>query len=143
MDGGLCKDILSMKNTAKTIAEYNKVQPTESRAICDFLEAGIQRHLPKSESKIWHGSPVWFIDGNPVVSYSVRKNGAVSLMFFSGQSFDEKDLIPEGKFKAAEILYTNVKEIKITHLRKWLKKAREIQWDYKNIVKMKGKLKRI
>lgn len=64
-------------------------------------------------------------------------------MFFSGQSFEEKDLKPEGKFKAAEIFYSNANEIKITHLKRWLKKAKEIQWDYKNIVKMKGKLKRI
>jgi hypothetical protein len=64
-------------------------------------------------------------------------------MFFSGQSFDETDLKPEGKFKAAEIFYTNKKEIKITHLKKWLKKAVSIQWDYKNIVKRKGVLKKM
>lgn len=108
-----------------------------------FLELQIHKNLKKSESKIWHGSPVWFIDGNPVLSYSVRKDGKVSLMFFSGQSFKEKDLKPEGKFKAAEIFYTDVKEVKITHLKKWLKKAENIQWDYKNIVNRKGVLKRI
>jgi hypothetical protein len=61
-------------------------------------------------------------------------------MFFSGQSFEEEDLKPEGKFKAAEIFYTDVKEMKITQIKKWLKKAEAIQWDYKNIVKNKGKL---
>ena len=106
-------------------------------------EKQINTNLKKSESKLWHGSPVWFIDGNPIVSYSVRKDGKVSLMFFSGQSFDEKDLQPEGKFKAAEIFYTDIKEIKVTHLKRWLKKSKEIQWDYKNIVKMKGVLKKI
>jgi hypothetical protein len=91
-------------------------------------------------AKIWHGTPVWFIQENPVVAYSVRKNGSVSLMFFSGQSFEEESLKPEGKFKAAEIVYTDVKEIKITHLKRWLQKAETIQWDYKNIVKNKGKM---
>ena len=129
-----------MKSTAKTIPEYNKGQVPEIKMICDFLWSSINTSLKKSESKIWHGTPVWFIEGNPIVSYSVRKNGSVSLMFFSGQSFDEKGLRPEGKFKAAEIFYTDVKEIKITHLRKWLKKAEAIQWDYKNIVKNKGRL---
>jgi hypothetical protein len=129
-----------MKNIAKTISEYNKTQTKDIQEICDFLESNINSFLKKSESKIWHGSPVWFINGNPIVVYSVRKNGSVSLMFFSGQSFEEKDLLPEGKFKAAEIFYTNVKEIKITHLKRWLKKAASIQWDYKNIVKNKGKL---
>lgn len=127
----------------KTISQYNKIQTIAAKKICHFLQLHIDACLKKSESKIWHGTPVWFIDGNPIVSYSVRKNGSVSLMFFSGQSFEEKDLKPEGKFKAAEIFYTDVKEIKITHLKKWLKKAKKIQWDYKNIVKMKGKLRRL
>lgn len=125
---------------AKTIAEYNRDQVPSIKRVCDFLESTISQSLKKSESKIWHGTPVWFIEGNPIVSYSVRKSGAVSLMFFSGQSFDEELLKPEGKFKAAEIFYTDVKEIKVTHLKKWLRKAQAIQWDYKNIVKMKGVL---
>ena len=129
-----------MKTIAKIISEYNKEQTINVKMTCDFLEENINTFLRKSESKIWHGSPVWFIQGNPIVAYSVRKNGSVSLMFFSGQSFDEKDLKPEGKFKAAEIVYTDSKEIKSTHLKRWLKKAEVIQWDYKNIVKNKGKL---
>lgn len=129
-----------MKIVAKTIPEYNKVQKEDVKMVCDFLESNINKSLKKSESKVWHGTPVWFINGNPIVSYSVRKSGSVSLMFFSGQSFDEKELQPEGKFKAAEIMYSDLKEIKITHLKKWLKKAETIQWDYKNIVKNKGKL---
>ena len=131
------------KTTATTIAQYNKLQTKKAREICDFLEVQINKNLKKSESKVWHGSPVWFLGENPIVSYTVRKSGKVSLMFFSGQSFDEQDLTPEGKFKAAEIFYTDVKEIKITHIKRWLKKATEIQWDYKNIVKRKGVLKRM
>ncbi|HRH31468.1 MAG TPA: DUF1801 domain-containing protein [Candidatus Paceibacterota bacterium] len=132
-----------MKSTAKTIPEYNKQQTPAIKKICALLSTTIDKHLKKSESKIWHGSPVWFIDGNPIVSYSVRKSGAVALMFFSGQGFDEADLKKEGKFKAAEILYMDASEIKVTHLKKWLKKAEVIQWDYKNIVKRKGVLKKI
>lgn len=123
-----------------TITQYNNAQNKILKKICDFLELTINKNLKKSESKVWHGSPVWFIEGNPVVAYSVRKGDKVSLMFFSGKSFDETDLKPEGKFKAAEIFYTDVQEIKITHLKRWLKKAREIQWDYKNIIKRKGVL---
>lgn len=132
-----------MKSVTKTIPAYNKAQPQSAKKICNFLNKCISQNLSKSESKVWHGSPVWFLDGNPIVSYSVRKSGEVSLMFFSGQSFDEKDLKPEGKFKAAEIFYSDVNDIRITHLKRWLKKAKTIQWDYKNIVKMKGKLNRI
>jgi hypothetical protein len=146
MDGGFRQEKAikyMQKTTATTVSEYNKLQEKNVKDICAFLEVQIQKNVKKSESKIWHGSPVWFIDGNPILSYSVRKNSKVSLMFFSGQSFDESDLKAEGKFKAAEILYTDVKEIKVIQLKRWFKKAHEIQWDYKNIVKMKGKLKRI
>ena len=131
------------KTTATTIPDYNKLQTTAVREICDFLETTITAQLKSSGSKIWHGSPVWFLADNPIVSYSVRKDGRVSLMFFSGQSFDENDLKSEGSFKAAEIFYTTLKDIKITHLKRWLKKAKDIQWDYKNIVKRKGVLERL
>lgn len=127
-----------MKTLAATIPAYNALHTKKIEEICDCLASHIRLSLKNSESKIWHGSPVWFIEGNPVVSYSVRKDGRVSVLFFSGQSFDEKDLVPEGKFKAAEIFYADVKEIKITPLKRWLKKARAIQWDYKNIIKNKG-----
>lgn len=132
-----------MKAATTTISAYNKAQPIQIRAICDFLKTTLDKNLKKAEAKIWHGTPVWFIEGNPVVSYSVRKSGKVSLMFFSGQSFGEVGLTPEGKFKAAEIFYIDVKEIKVTHLKRWLKKAVEIQWDYKNIMKNKGLLRKV
>lgn len=132
-----------MKSINTTIMEYNKAQTKNLQNICNFLELHIHKNLKKSESKIWHGIPVWFIDGNPIVAYSVRKNSRVSLMFFSGQSFEEDDLKTGGKFKAAEIFYTDVKEIKITNLKRWIKKSETIQWDYKNIVKMRGKLSRV
>ncbi len=131
------------KTNTTTISEYNKLQTKNVMDICEFLESSINKYLKKSESKVWHGSPVWFLEGNPIVSYSVRKDGRVSLMFFSGQSFEEKDLKPEGKFKAAEIFYTNLKDIKVIYLKRWLRKATLIQWDYKNIVKRKGILKKI
>jgi hypothetical protein len=132
-----------MKSIAKTISEYNKAQTSDVKKICSLLEVNIHKSLKNSESKIWHGTPVWFIQENPIVSYSARKDGRVSLMFFSGQGFGEKDLKPEGTFKAAEILYTDAKEIRVSDLKKWLKKAKDIQWDYKNIVKRKGVLKKI
>ncbi len=132
-----------MQKTTTTISSYNKSQTKSVKEICEFLEAQVNKGLKKNESKIWHGSPVWFLNGNPVVSYVVRKDSGVSLMFFSGQSFDEIDLKAVGKFKAAEIFYTDVKEIKVSHLKRWLKKAISIQWDYKNIVKRKGVLEKI
>ena len=124
----------------KTISEYNKSQPKKVKDICNYLETVINESLKKSTSKVWHGGPVWFLDENPVVGYWARKNGDVQLLFWSGQSFDESGLKPEGTFKAAEMHYSDLKEIKITALKRWLKKSKEIQWDYKNITKRKGVL---
>jgi len=98
--------------------------------------------LPEAQSKIWHAHPVWFLDGNPIVGYSKMKD-SVRLLFWSGQSFDEGNLVNEGTFKAAEARYTSVDQVNAENLVRWLKKSREIQWDYKNIVKRKGKLERL
>lgn len=131
-----------MKATHATIAAYNAAQKGEDKAICNLLRKEIEGALPKAESKIWHGSPVWFLDGNPIVGYHKLKD-CVRLLFWSGQSFEEKGLAPEGTFKAAEARYTQADEVKVTALRKWLAKSKRIQWDYKNIVKRKGVLERI
>lgn len=131
-----------MKADFKNIPAYNKAQNSNDEAICDLLKKEIDRALPKAESRIWHGSPVWFLDGNPIVGYHKLKN-CVRLLFWSGQTFDEDGLIPEGTFKAAEARYTAPGELKVTPLRRWLAKSKKIQWDYKNIVKRKGLLERI
>lgn len=65
-------------------------------------------------------------------------------MFWSGADFDEENLKIRGdKFKDASIFYTSVEEINTKDIKRWLKKSRDIQWDYKNIVKRKGKLERL
>lgn len=121
---------------------YNNSQNPTDKAICDLLNAEIDNNLPESESKIWHGHPVWFLDGNPIVGYSKLKD-SVRLLFWSGQSFNEDGLSPEGTFKAAEIRYRSVADVNTKDLRRWLKKGQEMQWDYKNIVKRKGVLERL
>lgn len=126
----------------KDIQAYNEQQLAEDRAICSLLANAIDSALAEAESKIWHAHPVWFLDGNPVVGYSKLKGG-VRLLFWSGQSFDENGLQPEGKFKAAEARYTSAGEVQLNDLERWLKKARDVQWDYKNIVKRKGALERL
>lgn len=123
-------------------AKYNQTLDPDDQEICNVLAEVIDKGLPEAENKIWHAHPVWFLDGNPVVGYSKLKN-CVRLLFWSGQSFQEKDLTEEGSFKAAEARYTAADQVKKTALKRWLAKARDIQWDYKNIVKRKGKLLRL
>lgn len=124
------------------IEQYNLGLKPNDSAIATRLADIIYAQLPDAESKIWHRHPVWFLEGNPIVGYSKLK-GCVRLLFWSGQSFDEPGLAPEGTFKAAEARYTSVDQVDEGALSRWLAKARDIQWDYRNLVRRKGKLERL
>lgn len=127
----------------KEIQAYHKAQSIEDKAICDLLYKVINSNLPEAESKIWHRHPVWFLEGNPIVGYSKLKD-CVRLMFWSGADFGEDALQPgTGKFKDASIRYTGADQVNRKELKRWLEKSRNIQWDYKNIMKRKGRLERI
>lgn len=125
-----------------TIEAFNEAQTGADRLVCDLLRQEIDRALPDAESKIWHAHPVWFLDGNPVVGYSKLKS-CIRLLFWSGQSFPTPGLDPEGTFKAAEKRYVAPAGIDRELLQSWLADARSIQWDYRNIVKRKGRLERL
>jgi uncharacterized protein YdhG (YjbR/CyaY superfamily) len=127
----------------KEIHAYDQAQSPADREICVLLAKTICKHLPEAENKIWHRHPVWFLDGNPIVGYSKLKD-CVRLMFWSGADFDEELLKPgTGKFKDASIRFTSADQINTDDLKRWLERSREIQWDYKNIVKRKGVLERL
>ncbi len=126
----------------QTIVEYNARQTDADRPICELLAKTIDSVLKEAESKIWHAHPVWFLDGNPIVGYSKQKPGW-RLMFWSGADFDEPALNVVGKkFKDASVFYTVAEQIKTKDLKRWLTKSRDIQWDYKNLIKRRGKLER-
>lgn len=124
------------------IESYNNSLDDADKTICELLKKEIDSVLSKDESKIWHGAPVWFLDGNPIVGYD-RLKDCVRLLFWSGQSFDEPGLKPEGSFKAAEARYSSIDQINVNDLKRWLEKSKNIQWDYKNIVKRRGKLEKL
>jgi uncharacterized protein YdhG (YjbR/CyaY superfamily) len=125
------------------IISYNQKLESDDEKIANILSGAICRYLPEAENKIWHAHPVWFIDGNPIVGYSKQKRG-IRLMFWSGKSFDEEKLNVEGeKFQDASVFYNDLNEIDDENLKCWLEKSKEIQWDYKNIVKRKGVLERL
>lgn len=125
------------------IQNYNQQFSSDDREIVEKLVKIINENLPEAENKIWHSHPVWFLEGNPIVGYSKQKAG-MRLMFWSGKSFEEEKLNILGrKFQDASIFFNSVEEINENDLKKWLQKSREIQWDYKNIVKRKGQLLRL
>ena len=126
-----------MTQTPDDVHAYQDRLDAESRPICDLLLETIAAEPPDAENKVWHGHPVWFFDGNPVVGYD-RLKASVRLLFWSGQSFTEPGLSVEGSFKAAEARYTDPSQIDVAVLRRWLAEARSVQWNYRDIRRNRG-----
>lgn len=126
-----------MSGVPDDILGYHERLDDEARPICDLLLEIIERELPDAERKVWHAHPVWFFDGNPVVGYD-RLKASVRLLFWSGRSFEEEGLNPEGSFQAAEARYTALEQIDDEALRRWLAKARDLQWNYRDIRRNRG-----
>ena len=125
-----------------SIDAYHAAQAPEDRAICDALRAAIDRALPDAEAKVWHAHPVWFLNGNPITGYSKLKS-CIRLLFWSGQAFAAPGLAQEGSFTAAEARYRLAAEIDPVALDLWLAEARVVQYDYKNIMRNRGRLDRL
>lgn len=120
--------MVSYMDTA--VRHYIQVQADDHRKLCERLYREISNGLPQAENKLWHAHPVWFLDSNPTVGFSVQKLG-VRLMFWSGADFDEPELKPgAGKFKDASIFYSSVDQLDLASLHRWLEKSQKIQWDY-------------
>jgi hypothetical protein len=87
--------------------------------MCDVLRKLIDAAIPNASSRVWHGSPVWFVDDNPVVGYNATAKG-VNMLFWNGQAFDEADLQPVGKYGAAQAVFGRADDIKSAVVRRWL-----------------------
>lgn len=124
-------------NIPADVAEYNAELAEPAKSVCDALLEAIQVALPDAEAKVWHGHPVWFLNENPLVGYSQQKAG-VQLLFWSGKSFPTPGLEPVGKHQAAGLTLKQVADLDHALLASWLKDAREIQWDYANVVKRRS-----
>ena len=116
------------------IAAYSQALTPELRAICDKLRELITAALPETVSKVWHGSPVWFLEENPVVGYSATAK-AVQLLFWNGQAFGDPALQPVGKYRAAQAVFADAAQLDPKVIRLWLKKARSDVFDSKAFFK--------
>ena len=126
---------------SQDIQDYQSELTLEEAEIGAALIKLISKSLPGAEAKVWHGHPVWFIDGNPVVGYSLKKAG-VEVLFWSGQSFKLEGLRAIGKFKAAGVAVPNLKSLDKKAMAAWLTEAIAIQWDYQNLPKKRALVKR-
>lgn len=116
------------------ITAYSEAQSPAFRKICSGLRQLIESALPKATSKVWHGSPVWFVDDNPVVGYNATAK-TVNLLFWNGQAFDEPELKPVGKYSAAQALFAEEGDVNAKVVRRWLTKARTDVFDSKAFFK--------
>jgi hypothetical protein len=116
------------------IAAYSQRQSPALRAICDVLRALIEAALPRAASKVWHGSPVWFIDDNPVVGYSATAK-EVKLLFWNGQAFDAPGLRPVGKYRAAQAVFNDAVDVDPKVVRVWLRQAKADVFDSQQFFK--------
>jgi hypothetical protein len=124
------KDQESSRAGGDPIARYAQAQSPAFRTICDRLRELIEAALPNATSKVWHGSPVWFIDDNPVVGYNSTAK-TVNLLFWNGQAFEEAELKAVGKYRAAQATFADAAEIDPKAIRRWLKKAKSDVFDSK------------
>ena len=120
------------------IAQYTKSLAPPHAAVCKTLHREIDAALPSATSKLWHAIPVWFVGEHPVVGYKATAKH-VTLLFWNGQAFGEPELKPAGKFKAAQIQFTEVTQVPVKNLRRWLKKAGQELWDYKRALPVRAK----
>jgi hypothetical protein len=116
------------------IQEYNSKLEDSHREISQGLCDLISKSLPSSEGKVWHGHPVWFIDGNPILGYSLKKSG-IEVLFWSGKSFATAGLRPVGKYQAAGIAIDSLGDI--AKVSTFMAEADSVQWDYKNLPKLR------
>lgn len=119
---------------ADPIAAYARAQPPAFRTICDLLRGFIDAALAKATSRVWHGSPVWFIGDNPVVGYSVTAK-SVNLLFWNGKAIDEAGLEAVGKYGAAQARFGDAAEVDPKVVRHWLKNAKADVFDSKAFFK--------
>ncbi len=131
-----------MKTTSATPEGYFADQTGEAHVLAGHLKTLVDAALPRAVCRLYHGSPVWFLDDNPLVGVTVMSSGAVQLLFWGGQSFGEPGLKPVGKHQAAETKYTQAGQIDAAVVERWLHKAVEIQWDYPGLRANEGVLKR-
>jgi hypothetical protein len=120
--------------TGADIIEYNQGLAAAERELAEELVALFASKLPTAEAKVWHGHPVWFIDGNPVCGYSLKKAG-LEVLFWSGKSFKTAGLRPIGKYQAAGIAVETHADL--DKVEAFMSEAASIQWDYKNLPKLR------
>jgi len=115
------------------IALHAAKVPAGYAAVCHLLRSEIDRALPKAASRIWYAMPVWFVGENAVVGYKVCARH-VNLLFWNGQAIGDPALKAAGRFKAAQIQFSDPAQVDVGALRRWLRLAAAEIWDARSIL---------
>lgn len=105
-----------------SVDEYFESVPDELKPLASVLRELFNQALPDCKTKVWHSIPVWFQEGNPIVTYFVKKD-SVFVMFWNGQKFDVTGLKPVGKYSAADISFKSLDELDREKMQAWLIEA--------------------
>ena len=111
------------------ITSYIRAQDPKLAPICRKLTKAIQAEIPKAPSRLYHGTPVWFVGENAILGFRVTASDEIQLLFWNGQSFGEPQLKPVGKFRAAEFRFRDFSKLSPSDLRRWIRKAEVDIWD--------------
>lgn len=120
--------------TDQTVSEYLTKWNAEDLSVFSQAIQQIEKSIPQAEGKVWHGHPVWFIAGNPIVGLTLKKAG-IEVLFWSGQSFPTPGLKATGKYKAAGHILVSLDISELERLKTWLIDSIAIQWDYQNLTR--------
>ncbi len=120
--------------TGADIIEYNQGLAEAEREVAMALVELFEAKLSSAEGKVWHGHPVWFLNGNPVCGYSLKK-ACLEVLFWSGKSFATAGLRPIGKYQAAGISVETIHDV--AKVESYMAEAQSVQWDYKNLPKLR------
>ncbi len=106
-----------------TIDEYNEGLDEIQRPIAAKLAAMLDAGLYGAEGKVYHGHPVWLVDGQPVAGYKAFPRW-VTLMFWRGQEFQSRGALePMGSSAMAGIKLAERAELNALPVDEWLREA--------------------
>lgn len=117
-----------------SVVDYNEQLVPEFKGLAEQLAKLFKKQVPQAEAKVWHGHPVWFIDGNPIAGYSLKKSG-IEVLFWSGKSFATAGLGPVGKYQAAGIAIETADDV--DKVKPFMAEAGSVQWNYKDLPKLR------
>lgn len=97
-------------------------------AVAITLREHIDRSLPATEGRIWHGHPVWMMGSTPVAGFKAHPNH-ITFMLWRGQEITDEtgSLRPSGAGGMAVVKVSHAAQVHGPALRHWLERAAALE----------------